>query len=191
MYDVLVAKTIRVLAPRMGCAPGSLIYDKLWYGIYIFYINIIKTAGLLVIAYILGIVPYVLLFMLALGALRLYSFGVHVKSSFLCTLIGLAVTLSSTYISLHVNIPIALKIPILLACVVSFVAYAPAQTKKRPIPEKQRNPFRKKSLYLLTTVIFMVFIFYPFPAVSNLLFIAAVCQAVNILPATYKILKEE
>ena len=191
LYDFLVAKTTAVLAPKMGCDPGSATYDKLRYGTHVFYINALKTLLLVVVALILGILPYVAAFALAYGALRVFSFGVHLNNSLLCTAIGMVFYLGSVYLSLYVGIPLVIMAVLLLLSIVCFTLYAPAQTKKRPIPECQRKKLKRKSLIALTVVVCSVFALYqPFPVFSSLVCMAAVCQSVNLLPVTYKIFKE-
>ena len=191
LYVSLVIKTVEVLAPHLGCVAGSQTYDKLKYGTHVFYINTIKMLLLVVVASILGVLPYVAVFALAYGALRIFSFGVHLKNSFLCTLIGVVYYLGSVYLSLYVEIPLWARIALLIVSVVGFVSYAPAQTKKRPIPEHQRKTLKKKSLVTLAVVAVLTFVLhYTLPVFSNLVLMAAVCQTVNLLPTTYKIFNE-
>ena len=191
LYDFLVIKTVGVLAPQLGCEAGSRTYDKLKYGTHVFYINTVKMLLLVVVASILGVLPYVAVFALAYGALRIFSFGVHLKNSFLCTLIGFVYYLGSVYLSLYVEIPLWARIVLLIVSVVSFIAYALAQTKKRPIPEHQRKTLKKKSLITLAMVAVVTFVLhYILPVFSSLVLMAAVCQTVNLLPSTYKIFNE-
>jgi len=183
-----VTRTTAVLAPKLGCKPGSVTYDKLRYGTHVFYINGVKTLLLVIVAVILGILPYVAVFGLAYGALRLYSFGVHLNNSLHCTAIGMVYYLGSVYLSLYMGIPFIAMVVLLLLSVVCFAAYAPAQTKKRPIPKHQRKKLKRKSLIMLTVVICSAFTLYqPFPVFSSLVCMAAACQSVNLLPMTYKI----
>jgi accessory gene regulator B len=185
-----VNKTITLLAPRLGCEPGSITYDKLWYGTYVFYINVAKTLMLIVIALILGIFPYVAVFALAYALLRIYSFGVHLDSSILCTLVGLVYYLGSTYLSLLVGIPLIVRGLLMFISIGIFLTYAPAQTKKRPIPERRRKTLKIKSLLILMVITVIVFILRNYTVYSSLLCMAAICQSVNLLPITYKIFKE-
>ena len=191
MYDFLVSKTVKVLAPRLECEHGSLTYDKLQYGTHVFYINAVKTLLLIIVSLILGIFPYVVAFALAYGSLRVFSFGIHLENSLLCTLIGFVYYLGSIYLSLYVAIPLWAKVISLIVSVVGFVTYSPAQTKKRPIPEHQRKALKKKSSIILTIVALLsIMMHYSFPVFSSLLTMAAVCQMVNLLPVTYKIFRE-
>jgi len=192
LYDFLVSKTVATLAPKLGCKEGDPTYDKLKYGTHVFYINAVKSLFLVVVALILGILPYVLVFALAYGALRLFSFGVHLNNSFLCTFIGFVYYLGSVYLSLYVYFPLWAKIALAIVSIVGFTTYAPAQTKKRPIPESQYRVLKKKSLGMLAVVIITVFVLHQlFPIFSNLILMAMVCQTINLLPSTYKIFKEQ
>jgi len=192
LYDFLVRKTVAILAPRLGCEPNSPTYDKLKYGTHVFYINAVKTLLLVIVALILGILPYVAVFALAYGALRIFSFGVHLNNSFLCTAIGFVFYLGSVYLSLYVDVPLWARIALLIVATVGFVTYAPAQTKKRPIPEHQHRVLKRKSVVVLVVVAVVVFALHqPFPVFSSLVLMAAVCQTVNLLPTTYKIFNED
>jgi len=152
----------------------------------------VKTLLLVIVALILGILPYVAVFALAYGALRVYSFGVHLNNSFLCTAIGFVFYLGSVYLSLYVDIPLWARIALLIVVTVGFAIYAPAQTKKRPIPEHQSKVLKRKSLIVLAIVVVVVFALHlPFSVFSSLVLMAAVCQTVNLLPTTYKIFNED
>jgi len=191
LYEFLVNKTVGILAPQLGCEQGSPTYDKLKYGIYVFYINAVKTLLLVIVALILGILPYVAVFALAYGALRIFSFGVHLNNSLLCTAIGFVYYLGSVYLSLYAEVPLWARIALIIVSTVGFVAYAPAQTKKRPIPEYQQKLLKRKSLIVLAIVAVAVFtLHYPVPVFSSLILMAAVCQTLNLLPSTYKIFGE-
>ena len=89
MYDVLVEKTAAFLGPKIGCTKGDPTYDRLCYGAYAIYINGAKCLLLFVVAALLRVLPHVLIFALAYGALRPLSLGVHLNRTGLCTLLGL------------------------------------------------------------------------------------------------------
>ena len=188
----MVNKTVALLAPKLGCEPNSPIYDKLKYGTYVFYINTVKTLLLVVVALLLGILPYIAVFALFYGSLRLYSFGVHLNNSLLCTAIGFVYYLGSVYLSLYVSMPLGIKIVLIILTVAIYAAYAPAQTKKRPIPAHQRKVMKRKSLGILIAVALVAFVLHnQFPIFSNLAIMAAVCQSSNLLPVTYRVFKED
>lgn len=189
MYEFLVAKTTALLAPAIGCEKGDRTYDRLWYGTYVFYLNVCKTVALVIVALALGILPYVLVFMAALGLLRAFSFGVHLSNPALCTALGFAYYLGFTYFSLVVPVPLAVEALLLGLCVLAVARYAPAQTKRRPIKEKDRKPFKVKSLcVLLVEAVAVIVLHGAYPVYSTLICTAAVCQSANLLPITYKLL---
>lgn len=193
MYNLLVKKTVQLLAPSLDCIEGDATHDKLRYGTHIFYINTIKSIALLLVAWLLGVIRQVLVFALAYGALRTFARGVHLKNTYLCTLAGFVCYLGCAYLSLYADISVWIKVAVLMICAAAFWLYAPAETRKRPIPQKRKQPLKIKSMCVLAVVstVSLVLAFLPdYRVQSNLFFLAAVCQSVNILPITYKICKE-
>jgi len=141
LYDFLVRKTVAILAPKLGCEANSPTYDKLKYGTHVFYINAVKTLLLVIVALILGILPYVSVFALAYGALRIFSFGVHLNNSFLCTAIGFVFYLGSVYLSLYVDVPLWAKIALLIVATVGFATYAPPHRPKSVLSQNTNARF--------------------------------------------------
>lgn len=190
LYRYLADKTAAVLAPHIGCDVGDKTFDRLWYGTYVFYINLCKTVLLVIVALLLGILPYVLVMALALGLLRTTSFGIHLESSLLCTALGFAYYLGGVYLAMHVWIPWPVKAVLLTGCLAAFLAYAPAETKKRPIPEHRRGPLKRLSVLFLVLIATAMFSTHSTLQIySNLLLMGAVGQTVNILPVTYNIIR--
>jgi len=100
--------------------------------------------------------------------------------------------LGSVYLSLYVHFPLWTRIAFITVSIVGFTAYAPAQTRKRPIPEAQYRTLKKKSLAVLAVVSLIAFALHqPFPIFSNLIVMAMTCQTINLLPSTYRIFNEQ
>ena len=188
MYRRLTEWTVGRLAPALGCAPGSVTYDKLWYGTHVFYINALKTLLLILIAWRLGLLAYVAVFALGYGALRAFSFGVHLESSLLCTLSGLLYYLGGVGLSLRYDFPPVVKALLLAGCALSITAFAPVATKKRPIPKNRRKGYKLSSLCVLAAITVAVIALKSSPY-GNILCMAAICQAVNLLPITENIIR--
>ena len=206
VYDILAGGTFRLFVRiveqnRDHPVTGKAVYlldesdprrEVMKYGIYIFYINTLKTLLLLIVALFFGILPQICVFALAYAALRLFSFGVHLKTPLGCTVLGLVYYLGGTFIAMRVIIPFLAQILLWCGCFLCFALFAPAQTKKRPIPQRQRKPYKIKALTVLSVL--MATAIYAaasgYFVTGNLILSAAVCQTVNILPLTYKIVKE-
>lgn len=190
VYDFLVEKTVRLLAPRLGCKRDDPTYDRLWYGAYVFYLNAVKCLLLLALALLLGITRYVLAFALAYGALRTFSFGVHLNRPVHCTLLGLAYYLGSTYLSLHVPFSLGARIIIAVLCSIVFLACAPAETEKRPIPKSRRGIYKLKSCLLLSALSLLgIWLHGHYPVYGSLISMALICQSINLLPVTFHIIR--
>jgi len=188
MYQRLTEMTVGRLAPALGCTPGTVTYDKLWYGTHVFYINACKTLLLILIAWRLGVLPYVAVFALGYGALRSFSFGVHLESSLLCTLSGLVYYLGGVGLSLRYDFPPVVKALLLAGCAFSVIAFAPVETIKRPIPKSRRKGYKLLSLCVLAAITVAVIILGSSPY-GNILCMASICQAVNLLPITEKMIR--
>ena len=75
-------------------------YQKMKYGIDIIYINISKTAVLIILSVILGIVKETLLLLSVFTCVRLSGFGYHSNNTIKCTVIGIIGFISSVYMAI-------------------------------------------------------------------------------------------
>lgn len=152
--------------------------------------NALKCLLLLALALLLGITRYVLVFALAYGALRTFSFGVHLSKPFHCTLLGLAYYLGSAFLAQHVTFPLWGKAIMLALCGIAFATLSPAETEKRPIPKRKRAGYKAKSCAVLLAVgVLCIMLHQVAPTYSSLLCMALLCQSINLLPITYKIIR--
>lgn len=188
--EKLVNKTTDLLSRHHGCDPGTLEYDKLWYGINVFYLNVPKTVGLLLLAIWFKMINLVLVFALGYGVLRLFSFGIHLKSNLMCTLVGLLYYFGSSLIAKNIVFSSTFIWLSLIACFIAFLIFSPAATKSRPIYPAQRKKYKYRSLIALIVVAVSI-LFIQTPPLRNVLVMAMICQTLNILPFTYRIWGEE
>ena len=127
-------------------------YQKMKYGIDIIYINISKTAVLIILSVILGIVKETLLLLSVFTCVRLSGFGYHSNNTIKCTVIGI----------------IGLR-------------YAPIETMKRPIGNS-RKKFFKKITVITATCLFIVAFCIGENVYRNIIIIGISLEAVMILP---------
>ena len=73
-------------------------------GVEILLLNLPKTVLLFLIAYWLNMLFPVIVCMCAYGALRMYSFGIHLSHDISCAAWGFLIYIGGTYFALHINI---------------------------------------------------------------------------------------
>ena len=139
-------------------------YQKMKYGIDIIYINISKTAVLIILSVILGIVKETLLLLSVFTCVRLSGFGYHSNNTIKCTVIG-----------------IIAGMVVYLICLIIFLRYAPIETMKRPIGNS-RKKFFKKITVITATCLFIVAFCIGENVYRNIIIIGISLEAVMILP---------
>lgn len=182
LYEKLADNTARYLCEDTE----SDRYEKIKYGAQAFYIGIAKTllAFFLTIVLFPELLPALLVFIVASAFLSSSSFGAHMPNTLLCTLEGLVKYLGGSYLATHVLFPWWVSALCLLISAIVFYLYAPAATKKRPIPKNQVGPFKSRSLFKLLILVLLTSLPpLPFaPWVGNILILAAISQSIFLLP---------
>ena len=84
--------------------------EILEYGLTGFYIFISKTIIIFLVAYFLGILKELIIFMLIYNAIRSFSFGMHASSSMVCLIASSITFITSTYICKLIILPIWFKV---------------------------------------------------------------------------------
>ncbi len=91
----IVSYITDILATAKQFDKGTDQYEIMRYGVETLYINTWKTVLLLIVAYALGIAVEVIIFMVSYSFMRLYSFGIHLKTAWGCTTLGFVVSVKS------------------------------------------------------------------------------------------------
>ncbi len=162
-------------------------------GVEILLLNLPKTVLLFLIAYWLNILLPVIVCMCAYGALRMYSFGIHLSHDMSCAIWGFLIYIGGTHLALHINISNVVRIVIYVICFFLFLKYAPAGMKPRPIGAKQYIPLKAMTILILMILIAVSTVLQIFHKTiyANIILIAMVSQVINVLPFTYKIFRKE
>ena len=162
---------------------------KLKYGLECFYNMVTKTVVMIILAFILNIVWEFFLLTVIYSTLRMYGFGIHMKTSLQCWVTTLPIyiggcllvkyiTFSNTFIQLLWTIGF-----------LSFLLFAPADTPKRPLIHKEKR-IRAKILSLIILGFYFVLSFYiTDPILKNLIIYALFMESISINPLMYKVFK--
>ncbi len=164
---------------------------RLRYGLEMFYLGISKLLVVIVLSMVLGIFWQSIITLAAYNLLRQTAQGLHAKSSVKCMISSLVFFIMLPWTAVHVAINPYLCIAAALAIPLLAYLYAPSDTAKKPIINKQvRDRLKKKSIIrglILTGLVVVI----PDAEIKSLITIGAYVALLYVLPITYRIMKEE
>ena len=162
---------------------------KLKYGLEGFYNLITKVIVLISLALIFNLIKELLLLIIIYSFLRLYGFGLHAQKTWQCWITTIPIYIGGCFLIKYISIPFNISIIIWIIGFLSFLFFAPADTKSRPLIHKEKR-IRAKVLSL-TIVIILILInyFYPNKELLNASIYALIMQSIAMNPLTYKLFK--
>lgn len=170
--------------------------DRVRYGMEIILGALIKGTALLSTAYLLGILPQVMIALVCGSLLRLVSGGAHCTSYLRCLSFGLVIYLSSGTIALYLEKVLShshLEL-ILLTCyllmVLSAYLWAPAEVPYRTINSHEAIFFKRIAMALLTVSLVVSLLLANHIRLSFTLagLLALLAQAFSFTPPGYKVI---
>lgn len=164
--------------------------EELKYGLLGLYLLITKSIIIFGIAFFLGIFKELLIFMLIYNLLRAPSFGIHASKSWICLVSSTLIFIIATYLSVHIIIPINLKVIFGFIGIILIHKNSPADTAKRPIVSHKRRLIYKtiSTMVAIAFVISSIVINNNFFA--NSFMFSLLIQCIFTSPTTYKIFGE-
>ena len=153
------------------------------YGLEGLYLTFTKIIIITCLSLILGIFKETLLLIIFYNII-----GLHAKKSSHCLVISLSLFVGGAYICKYAYLPLILKSIISIICILLISKYAPADTEKRPLINKNKR-IRFKILSILSSTIFSILIvIFSEYTISNHLLFGMLAATLMILPISYKIL---
>lgn len=186
MRDYLVGNSLNIIKKQNPDYSNEKI-EILEYGLTGLYIFISKSIVIFSIAYFLGILKELIIFMIIYNLIRTVSFGMHATSSMAC-LIGSAISfLLATYLCKFFALPIGFKIVFGIIAIIYVYLHSPADTEKRPIISPKRRLIYKVLSTLISIIMVICSILIDNMFISNSFIIALLIQCFMISPFAYKI----
>lgn len=168
---------------------NSIKLKEIEYGLVGIYLTISKMIIIFIIAFILGILKEVAIFMALYSILRTTGFGLHATKSWICLISSILTFILTTILCIYLNFNIYLKLFICLISIALILKNSPADTKKKPIVSKKRR-FILKLITTFSAIIFSISaIIIKNNFLSNCLIFALIVENILIAPTTYKIFK--
>ena len=169
-------------------------YDKdklleIKYGLESIYLSYSKLIIISIVAIILGIFKEMIIYMLIYNLIRMPSFGLHATKSWICLLFSTILFIGVPYLCIVLTIPKILKLIIGIVGILLMLKNSPADTKKKPIINKQRRKIYKTISVLLAIIFSICSIVIKNNFTSNCFIFSLVMQNFMIAPTIYKLFK--
>lgn len=164
--------------------------EEIKYGLTGLYLTISKAIIIFIISIILNIVKETFILLLLFNLIRLTSFGIHAKKSWICLITSIVLFIGVPLLIINIKINYILKVIIGIINIIFIYLNSPADTKKRPIINKKRRAIYKY-ISTLTAIIYTIlsFVIKDNYIVNSLIF-SLIIQNILISPITYKIFNE-
>ena len=160
---------------------------KIRLGLQVVVSNINKTIVTYGVALLMHMFWYTLVMHIAYMMLRFHAHGAHAKSTLMCYIQNIILFILLPWLIIHLDINMRLFYILALAGLFIVISYAPAATKKQPIPKRLVN--RKKifsiSIYVILSTLSLI-IKQPF---AQLIILGLLIETVSLLPIFFS--KEE
>ncbi len=161
--------------------------DKIKYGLEGLYLTITKLIFIIIVSIILGIWKETLLLILIFNGIRLTAFGVHAKRSIDCLISSTLFFILFPILCIKLTIPLIVKIILFIPLTVLIGIFAPADTEKRPLINKNKRKIYKMLSIMISIIYMTIAIVIKDNTLSNCFIFAIVIQIIIMLPITYKI----
>lgn len=164
--------------------------EKLEYGLEGIYLTLTKLIILFFVATLLGVVKEFITLLLLFNIIRYTGFGFHAEKSYQCLIISSFCFLIIPIFFINIVLSKIIYIVICIFCIINFLLFAPADTIKRPLPNKKKRIFRKITTTIIGLIYSILSIVFYNHWISAILISAMIIQVIVINPLTYKILKQ-
>ncbi|MBO1198326.1 accessory gene regulator AgrB [Staphylococcus simiae] len=153
---------------------------KIRLGLQVVVSNINKTIVTYGIAIFMHMFWYTLVMHIAYMMLRFHAHGAHAKSALLCYIQNIIIFILLPWLMIHLDINMWIYYILSFIGLIIVITYAPAATKKQPIPKRLVN--RKKifsiSIYVILSILSLI-IKQPF---AQLIILGLLIETISLLP---------
>ena len=164
--------------------------EKLKYCLEGIYLTFTKLIILFVIATLLGFVKEFIVLLLLFNVIRYTGFGFHAEKSYQCLIISSFCFLVIPLFFINIILPKYVYIIISIICIINYLLFAPADTIKRPLPNKKKRIIRKVVTVITGMIYSILSIILYNHWISSVLISSLTIQAIVINPLIYKLLKQ-
>lgn len=161
--------------------------DEIRYGLEAIYLTLTKSIVIFSLAIILGIFRETILLLIFFNILRTTGFGLHASKSWICLLTSCLIFILFPFVSKLIIIPTYIKCIAGIIAIISIYNFTPADTKKRPIINKN---IRQKYKFITTInciILSYISIIINDQVIANLIIFGIYTEVIFVAPFTYKL----
>ena len=188
MKEIFLTKTVQFISNHSNYTANEI--EQIQFGLEGLYLTFTKAVIIFLVAYLLGILKETILILVFFNILRFTGFGFHANNSSQCLLFSTFLFCILPFIFLNIKIPFWILWVIFGFSVLSLLLYAPADTVKRPLPNKKKRKIRKIVTIITTAVYFGLILFVKNYDLSIILFLSILIEAIMVHPITYKLFRQ-
>lgn len=163
---------------------------KLRYGLEGLYLTITKMIIVLILALVLGIISEVLIVIILFNIIRYFGFGFHAEKSSHCLLLSIINFIGIPLIFINIDISLNTKLIIAGICIFNYLIFAPADTVKRPLPNKKKRIIRKILTVSVGAAYTIAIVLFNGSYITKLILCSLIIQTIVLSPITYKLFKQ-
>ena len=185
MKERFIKSTINFLTRYNNYSSEEI--KKLQYGLEGIYLTITKTLIILFLGLLLGILSKVIIVLIFFNIIRYFLFGFHAEKSFECLILSIFNFILIPFVFLQINTSLFVKLTICILSLLCFLAFAPADTPKRPLKDKKKRVLRKVLTMLVGTIYTIFAIIFKNHYISDLIVCSLIISVIVVNPLTYMI----
>lgn len=161
--------------------------QEIKYGLETIYLTIVKTIVFIILAILLKTIKGLLLFMLFYGIIRLTGFGVHAKKSIHCWTSSILIFVIIPILIKYITINNYIIYIISIISIITLAIYAPADTPKRPLINKNKRIIYKILTILISIGYLTTMALIKDKIIINTLFYSLLLECFLVTPIIYKL----
>jgi len=164
--------------------------EKLNYGLEGLYLTITKSIIILFVSFLLGNLKETLIVLVFFNILRFTGFGFHARKSNQCLILSIILFSVLPFLFLTLTISPLVQGIILAVIFIIFLLYAPADTEKRPLPNKKKRIIRKICTLATATIYTILILITKNQSFANILLVSLMIEAIMVHPFTYRLFRQ-
>lgn len=185
MKEVFLERSLQLLNKEYNYQGDDL--DRVKYGLEVIYISITKMFVILLVSIIFKAFKETVLMIVFVNSLRTFAYGIHAKKSWHCYISSIICFVLSPMLFKFIEISIIQKILLSIICFISYVVFAPADTHKRPLVNKEHRKKLKINTLIVCSIYIAIIFISKNTLINNMIILSMITEMFVINPIIYKI----